>query len=61
MGVSVGVEETKEDKSKTAKSKDDEEAERECSGAQITRNKMYKSSEELKVRQKYKLNPVVFQ
>lgn len=34
-GVSVGVEETKEDKGKTAKSEDDKEGERECRGAQI--------------------------
>lgn len=35
MGVSVGVEETKEDKRKTAKSEEDKEGERECRGAQI--------------------------
>ncbi len=35
LGVSVGVEETKGDKRKTAKSEEDKEGERECRGAQI--------------------------
>lgn len=35
LGVSVGVEETKGDKRKTAKSEEDKEGERECRRAQI--------------------------
>lgn len=38
MGVSVGVEETKEDKRKTAKSEEDEEGERECTREHKSRN-----------------------
>lgn len=38
MGVSVGVEETKEDKRKTAKSEEDEEGERECIREHKSRN-----------------------
>lgn len=62
MGESVGVEGTKVDKRKT---EEDKEGERECRRAQIkepaTKCTKGKSREELKVRQKYKLNPVVFQ
>lgn len=65
MRVSVGVEETKEDKRKTAKSEEDKEGERECREAQIkepaTKCTKAKSGEERKVRQRNKLNPVVFQ
>lgn len=38
MGVSVGVEETKEDKRKTAKSEEDEEGEGECTREHTSRN-----------------------
>lgn len=60
--VNVGVEETKEDKRKTAKSGEDKEGERECRRVHSLKNRMNKMCKEKKQgKTKYKLNLVVFQ